>query len=135
MASDSGNTKPSTNRGGRSCVAGGPGGQSCKNTKFMEGVYTLFLIKIRIWEAMWRLREKIKENKLAADISNDDAEHEEEDYYDEACMDDTEDINMEDMDYHELETSALSTDDENDEDVDDTDDDKEFDESKNNIVW
>ncbi|XP_065066719.1 uncharacterized protein LOC135692501 [Rhopilema esculentum] len=84
---------------------------------------------------MWRLRKKMKENKLAADISNDDAEHEEEDYYDEACMDDTEDINMEDMDYHELETSALSTDDENDEDVDDTDDDKEFDESKNNIVW
>eukprot|EP00795_Rhopilema_esculentum_P002114 gene2114-17695_t len=86
-------------------------------------------------KAMWRLRKKMKENKLAADISNDDAEHEEEDYYDEACMDDTEDINMEDMDYHELETSALSTDDENDEDVDDTDDDKEFDESKNNIVW
>ena len=38
MASYSGNTKPSTKRGGRSCVAGGPGGQSCKNTQFMEGV-------------------------------------------------------------------------------------------------
>ena len=38
MASSSENTKSSVKRGGRSCVAGGPGGSSCKNKQFTEGI-------------------------------------------------------------------------------------------------
>ena len=38
MASSSENTKSSAKRGGRSCVAGGPGGSSFKNKQFTEGI-------------------------------------------------------------------------------------------------
>eukprot|EP00795_Rhopilema_esculentum_P005799 gene5799-biopygen7555 len=162
MASNSRNTKHSTKRGGRFCVGGGPGGQSCKNTVYERGFYTHFPDKnsdlgrywkwvrfVRRHRPKWHpssslipcsvhfedncfamnkdiakelgIRNKLKFDAVpTVDITNSveksseegsawsTRQHEEEDYYDEACMDDTEDINMEDMDYHELETSALS---------------------------
>jgi hypothetical protein len=38
MATAGENTRSAAKRGGRSCVAGGPGESSCKNKQFTEGV-------------------------------------------------------------------------------------------------